>query len=188
MSDQLLVFAVEEPDRWTVGFPPKGVRNGFWGFGNVVLHGDDAALVVYAHYDTHYQIKTDPDVYPGFGLLLREADGGEEEGDGGEEEACFLVGEDGEEDYAGEGGEECHGHVGGAEEEEERERGTEELGEVDEEVLVEGVDAMFGEIGGIGVVEEIIEWCDDGVVEDACKGKFAGGIKRRVDADGNEGA
>ena len=52
-------------------------------------------------------------------------------------------------------------------EEEKRNGGAEEEGEIDENVLVVGMEAVKGEVGGLGIVEEVVEWGDGGGVEDA---------------------
>jgi hypothetical protein len=31
-------------------------------------------------------------------------------------------------------------------------------------VLIAWVEAMLGQVGRIGIVEEVVEWCDDGIV------------------------
>ena len=42
--------------------------------------------------------------------------------------------------------------------------------EVDEEMLVVGVEAVEGEIGGIGVVAKVVEGCECGVLEEVGDG------------------
>ena len=49
-------------------------------------------------------------------------------------------------------------------------RRTEELREIDEEMLVSRMYAMLGKVRGIRVVAEIIERCDDGAAEEFGKG------------------
>ena len=73
-----------------------------------------------------------------------------------------------------------------AQKEQKRCRRTEELREIDEEMLVSWVYAMLGKVRGIRVVAEIIEGCDDGAAGELGKGEIAGGIKRRVYADSKE--
>lgn len=77
--------------------------------------------------------------------------------------------------------------MGAAQEEDEGKCRAEELREIDKEVLVARVDAMLGEVGGVGVVEEVVEWCNDGVRENARKSDVARGIRCSIDADGYEG-
>lgn len=74
---EVRVFAVEEPGRRTVGFPPEGVGDVFVAFGEVHLYGHDAALVVDAHEDSEQEIEQDPGCGPQLpGLrVVREADG-----------------------------------------------------------------------------------------------------------------
>ncbi len=62
----------------------------------------------------------------------------------------------------------CSG--GRGEGEEEGDGGAEELGEVDEDVLVVGMEAVEGEIGGLRVVEEVVEGRYGGVVEEGVEG------------------
>jgi len=113
--------------------------------------------VVDAHQHAEEGVEDDPRTEPPAHEVSRrgEADRGEDEGDSGDEEAGFLVLEDGEEDDAGEGGYEVEGWEGGREEEEGG--GAEEEGEVDESVLVVWVEAVEGEVCGLGVVEEVVE-------------------------------
>jgi hypothetical protein len=77
--------------------------------------------------------------------------------------------------------------VRSANEEEERECGPEELGQIDQKVLVAWVNAVLGKVGRVGVVDEIVERSDDRTVEDFLKGKLAGRVRRRVYTDGKEG-
>lgn len=95
--------------------------------------------------------------------------------------------EDAEQGDAGEGADKQGGDAGATQEEEEGEGGAEELWKVDQKVLVEGVNTVLGEIGGVGVVKEVVEGRDDGVGEDAGEGEIAGRVGRSVDADGYEG-
>lgn len=99
--------------RWGVGFPPedRGVGVCFHtlcgGIGcddgaHGELRGDDAALVVDAHEETHGGIEDDPCGEEDAGAV--HADATEEEGYTGDQEAWFLVWEDGEEKGCGEGG------------------------------------------------------------------------------------
>jgi len=62
----------------------------------------------------------------------------------------------------------CSG--GRGEGEEEGDGGAEELGEVDEEVLVVGVEAVESEVGGLCVVEKVVEGRYGGVVEEGGQG------------------
>ena len=66
--------------------------------------------------------------------------------------------------------------MGAAEEEEEREGWAEKLREVGEEVLVVRVDAMLGEIGRVGVVEEVVQGRYHGLGEDSREADVAGGV------------
>lgn len=57
---------------------------------------------------------------------------------------------------------------------------------VDKEVLVPWVYAMLGQVLRAGIVEKVVEGCDDRIVKDFGNGEFAWGIKSSVDADGEE--
>ena len=115
-------------------------------------------------------------------------DGGEEQGDHGKEEASFLVGDGGEEKRAGDCGEERESRWG--EERvycwEEEEGRAEEEGERGDEVLVVGMKAVEGEVGGAGVVEEGVERGEDGVGEEGGEG-CGGAVEGRVCYYGNGG-
>ena len=108
--------------------------------------------MVDAHQQAEQDVEDDPCADPGALLdgAAWEADGGEEEGDCWEEEPGFLVGEDGQHGDAAEGG--VEGYCPAGAEDEEEGGGAEELGEVDEDVLVVRVYAMLGEVRGVGVV------------------------------------
>jgi hypothetical protein len=60
------------------------------------------------------------------------------------------------------------------------------LGQVYQTVLIPGVNAMLGKVGGVRIIEEVVDGSDDWVLKDFCEVEFARGIKRRVYADGNE--
>ena len=87
-----------------------------------------------------------------------------------------MVGEDAEEGDAGEGADERGVDVGAAQEEDQGEGWAKELREVGEEVLVAGVDAMLGEVGRVGVVEEVVQRGYHGLCEDGREADIAGGI------------
>ena len=53
-------------------------------------------------------------------------------------------------------------------------------------MLVAWVYAMLGEVRGVRVVNEVVEWCDDRLVEDGLAGNVAGCVGGRVDTDGYE--
>ena len=63
-----------------------------------------------------------------------------------------MVGEDAQEGNAGQRGDEGGGDIGAAEEEEEGGGWTEQLRDVDEEVLIARVQAMLGQVRSVGVV------------------------------------
>lgn len=94
---------------------------------------------------------------------------------------------DAEEGGTGEGGDEREVEVGGAKEEEQREGGADELRQVDEEVLIARVYAVVCEIGGVGVVEEVVEGCYDGMGEGGRECEFAGCVESSIDADSYKG-
>lgn len=54
-------------------------------------------------------------------------------------------------------------------------------------MLIVRMDTMLGKIRRVGVVNEIVERCNDGTVEEFGEGEFAGGIKCGVNADSREG-
>jgi len=62
------------------------------------------------------------------------------------------VGENAQEGNAGQRGDEGGGDIGAAQEEEEGGSWTEQLRDVDEEVLIARVQAMLGQIRSVGVV------------------------------------
>lgn len=53
-------------------------------------------------------------------------------------------------------------------------------------MLISRVDAVLGKVGGIRVVDEVVDRGDDRFVEYFCEFKFSRGIERRVHADSNE--
>jgi hypothetical protein len=100
------------------------------------------------------------------------------------------VGEEGEEGCCREGREESWVFVparGFPEREEEDEGGAEELGEVDKEVLVMGMEAVEGEISGVKVVEEVVDGSNGGVLKQVgeCEGSWA--VEGCVGCDGKGG-
>lgn len=86
----------------------------------------------------------------------------------------------------GNGGDEHWVQVRSAQEEQEWKRGPKELGQVDQTMLIPRMDAMLSKVGGIRVVDKVVDRGDDGFFEDFCDGKFLMGIERRVHADSNE--
>lgn len=86
---------VEEPAGRGVSFPPENLAHVLL-FGQESLHGNHAALVVYAENHARENVEKDPCAGPEASEASGDAKGGEKEGHGGEEEAGFLVGEDGE--------------------------------------------------------------------------------------------
>lgn len=78
------------------------------------------------------------------------------------------MGEEGEDGDSRDGGVEAKGEVGA--EEDEEGGGAEELREVEEGVLVPGVEAVGCEVGGGEVVEEVVEGGDCWVGEEGGPG------------------
>ena len=58
---------------------------------------------------------------------------------------------------------------------------------VDKHVLVTWMYAMLGKVLRIGVVAEVVEGRNDRTGKNFGEGKFAWGIKGRINADGKEG-
>lgn len=52
---------------------------------------------------------------------------------------------------------------------------------IGDEVLVVWMNAMLGEIERRGVVEDVVEWCDDGIDKDSAKGVWLGGVEGCVE-------
>jgi hypothetical protein len=53
-------------------------------------------------------------------------------------------------------------------------------------MLISGVDAVLGKVGGVGIVDEVIDGGKDGLVKDFCEVEFARGIEGSINTDGNK--
>jgi hypothetical protein len=73
-----------------------------------------------------------------------------------------------------------------AQQEQQRECRSEELGEVDQGMLIPWMNAMLGKIRRFRVVKEVVEGSNDWVSEGLCEVELARGIKRCVNANGKE--
>lgn len=136
------------------------MRNCFVGPGNMHLHWHDPSLVVYPHQDAQQDVEKHPSGYPEPRLHPGQVNRCENQRNSGYEKASFLMGKDTEESHTRQGRDE--GRCEGCSADEEEGRGwSEQLREVDEEVLVAWMYAMLSKVGRHGVVQEIIERRND---------------------------
>ena len=129
-----------------------------------------------AHEEAHGYVEDDPSCEEN--ARPPDPNAAEDERDARDEEAWFLVGENREEEGCGEGGGcshiaqplrnrwfaedgENHDDVGW----------SKQLNEVHCEMLVAWMEAVVSEVGGIGVVEKVVQWCDDGMAHASEEGK-----------------